>query len=254
METSVSPIPVIPVRGPRTLSVPVVDDHAVIGPVVTTLLRRLGHTADVVADGHAALEAATGHDYDAVLMDIQMPGMDGLDATRLIRKSESNPQRPLILAVSAVVSSEDRALYRQAGLDDFLAKPVRLSELALTLDHGFSPVQPASAAGASSRPISTTNRRPIEPTRRARWAWPGDGRCWDGQPENDPMLSVLPVGSLDGEQWARMLVISPRGNRMVPGGQVISMGPVGRPGHSPFVRVGLESRSRQAVRYRREDS
>ena len=124
------------------------DDHPVIRTALETLLVRLGHEVDIVADGRAALEAAIHRDYDAVLMDVEMPGMDGLEATRRLRHSGLHALRPLIFALSADASSADRALYLAMGMDDLLVKPVRLLELATILERWFPADEPTTVADA----------------------------------------------------------------------------------------------------------
>ncbi len=133
---------------PHCLRILLADDHPVIRTALQTLLVRLGHEVVIVADGRAALEAATSREYDAVLMDVQMPRMDGLEATRRLRKSRSHALRPLIFALSADASSEDRTTYLAMGMDDVLVKPVRLHELATILERWFPTDEPATVLDA----------------------------------------------------------------------------------------------------------
>lgn len=104
------------------------------------MLQSLGYDVLVAEDGVYALDMITTHDasIDAVLMDQSMPRKDGLTATREIRALESQgvltrKGRPII-AVSAVVSSEAQKLFKEAGADDFLAKPLSLDRLSAALD------------------------------------------------------------------------------------------------------------------------
>ena len=99
----------------------VVDDNDINQEVAAEMLRQLGITAHVAGGGWQALEMAQLHDYDAILMDLQMPGMDGLEAAARLR--EKGCTMP-ILALTANTRLEDRAACRAAGMDDFLAKPV----------------------------------------------------------------------------------------------------------------------------------
>jgi signal transduction histidine kinase/CheY-like chemotaxis protein len=104
------------------------EDHPINQEIVRNLLEAAGLTVTVVADGEAALEELVRENYDLVLMDVQMPRMDGIEATREIRRRPTIQHIPVI-AVTANVFSEDRARCLDAGMNDFLAKPVRPDEL-----------------------------------------------------------------------------------------------------------------------------
>jgi signal transduction histidine kinase/CheY-like chemotaxis protein/HPt (histidine-containing phosphotransfer) domain-containing protein len=138
------------------------EDNLVNQRVATAMLERMGCRVDVVADGRAALAALTQADYDAVLMDCQMPVMDGYDATAEIRRGEAarEPARRVpILALTANAIDGDRERCLNAGMDDYLSKPFRSAELRATLERWLaapSPTlreaAPAPAAGAASAP------------------------------------------------------------------------------------------------------
>ena len=110
----------------------VVEDDRVNQRVIALMLEKLGLTSSIVADGAAAVEVATTDSWDAVLMDCQMPVMDGFEATRRIRKNLDGRNLPII-ALTANAMSGDREACLEAGMDDFLAKPVRLPELRASL-------------------------------------------------------------------------------------------------------------------------
>ncbi|MEO6205387.1 MAG: response regulator, partial [Mycobacteriales bacterium] len=122
---------VAPVR--HRLHVLLAEDNVVNQKVATLLLERLGHRTDVVSNGREALEALARRDYDVVLMDVQMPVMDGLEATRQTRATLPADRQPTIIAMTANALVEDRDVARAAGMDDYLAKPVRPAELAAAL-------------------------------------------------------------------------------------------------------------------------
>ena len=110
----------------------VVEDNPVNQMVATGLLAALGYTTDTADDGLAAIEAASDGGFDAILMDVQMPHMDGYTATRHIRAHETGRRRPIIAMTAAAVAGErERCL--EAGMDDFLTKPVDAARLADTL-------------------------------------------------------------------------------------------------------------------------
>jgi signal transduction histidine kinase/DNA-binding response OmpR family regulator len=118
---------------PRPLRVLVAEDNEVNVRLAVALLSKLGHTATVVGDGQAAIEAHAGGTFDLILMDVQMPILGGMDATRLIREAEAAaPHRPHvpIVALTARAMKGDREECLAAGMDDYVSKPVRLAELA----------------------------------------------------------------------------------------------------------------------------
>jgi CheY-like chemotaxis protein len=100
--------------------------------VVLAMLRRFGYDADVALNGREAVEAARRQRYDLVLMDIQMPEMDGLDATRVILALRPPPSR--IIGLSANAMAEDVEAARQAGMIGYLAKPINPSALRRLLE------------------------------------------------------------------------------------------------------------------------
>lgn len=118
----------VPVRPLRIL---VAEDNRVNQLVVVHMLRRLGYSADVAEDGEAAVSAAARSTYDIVLMDVQMPNMDGLTATRTIREAPGT--QPRIIAMTANAMPGDRELCLEAGMDDYLSKPIDLESLGAAL-------------------------------------------------------------------------------------------------------------------------
>jgi CheY-like chemotaxis protein len=97
------------------------------------MLEKLGMRADVAANGREALDLFALRPYNLVLMDCQMPEMDGYDATRAIRKHEPPDRRAVIIAMTADAMSGARQHCLDAGMDDYIAKPVRLEDLAAIL-------------------------------------------------------------------------------------------------------------------------
>jgi CheY-like chemotaxis protein len=97
---------------------------------MTRMLEERGHSTTVAADGLEAIEMLERADFDVVLMDIMMPGMDGLEATRIICERRTNPaSRPLIVGVSAFTDDTSLERGRAAGMAAFLAKPIRPDDL-----------------------------------------------------------------------------------------------------------------------------
>jgi len=148
-----------PVAG--RLRVLVAEDNVVNQKVATLLLQRLGQRPDVVGNGQEALEAVRARHYDLVLMDVQMPVLDGLEATRRIRAELPANRQPRIVAITANALLEDREACLAAGMDGYLAKPVRTHELSAAL--GSVAVSLAVAAPAAEPPPPPAPAAPAEP-------------------------------------------------------------------------------------------
>jgi signal transduction histidine kinase/ActR/RegA family two-component response regulator len=114
---------------PHTLRVLVADDHETVREVIEQLLGLLGCEVDLAADGDEAVAAAARAPYEVIIMDVQMPGVSGLDATRRIRALGEGHGRPHIIALTGHATTEDRQRCFEAGVDDYLCKPVRLKHL-----------------------------------------------------------------------------------------------------------------------------
>jgi PAS domain S-box-containing protein len=131
----------------------VVDDDPINRSVLVGMLRRLRLEADETASGDQAIAAAARRRYGAVLMDLEMAGVDGLAATRRIRDAES-PGRTPILAVTGHDSTQERARCAAADMDDFLTKPLRMSELVTRLALWLGP-DPAADSGSWVERLTT---------------------------------------------------------------------------------------------------
>jgi PAS domain S-box-containing protein len=129
------------------LRILVVEDNPVNQQLALLLLQKVGYRADVAGNGVEALQALERQPYDIVLMDVEMPEMDGLEATRSIRAEWPRDRQPYVVAMTANVMTGDRELCLEAGMNDFVGKPVRLEELAATLDRARSRAGWAEAAG-----------------------------------------------------------------------------------------------------------
>ncbi|TBR24825.1 PAS domain-containing sensor histidine kinase [bacterium] len=134
-----------PAGGGRVL---VAEDNVVNQRVLTDMLGRLGYACDVVVDGKAAVEAVRSGRYDLVLMDCQMPVMDGYQATGAIRALGGPAAELPIVAVTAHALPGDREEALAAGMDDYLSKPVRLQDLAVALERWLG-----SAPKTSEEPV-----------------------------------------------------------------------------------------------------
>lgn len=114
------------------------EDNAVNQKVATRILEQLGYRVDIVANGIEAVEACMRQTYDVVFMDIQMPEMDGVEATAAIRRKIQPEKQPHIIAMTANALVGDREKYLNAGMDDYVSKPIHINDLIAALEQ--SPV------------------------------------------------------------------------------------------------------------------
>jgi CheY-like chemotaxis protein len=111
----------------------VVDDDELIRIVATSQIKKLGFVYELAQDGLEALSSAATRVYDLILMDVQMPNLNGLEATQAIRKLEKDSGRSRVPIV-AMTANPDKSLCFNAGMDDFLFKPILLDDLRQLLD------------------------------------------------------------------------------------------------------------------------
>jgi PAS domain S-box-containing protein len=123
---------------PRQTRVLIAEDNAVNQVVILGQLKKLGYSADVVANGLAVLQALDRLHYEIILMDCQMPEMDGYEATRRIRLRMGDFPQPYIIAVTAHAMEGDREKCLAAGMNDYVRKPLLLEALAAALARGLS--------------------------------------------------------------------------------------------------------------------
>ncbi len=130
-------VPVRPALAAQTgsLLILLAEDNDVNAKLAQKMLERLGRSATRVDDGLQAVDAAMAQSYDCVLMDVQMPGIDGLEATRRIRGGIDLARQPYIIAMTANAMAGDRAMCLNAGMDDYVSKPIQMRALAEALAH-----------------------------------------------------------------------------------------------------------------------
>ncbi len=162
---AVEPLPVVeeaadptpPPMATRAARILLVEDNPVNQQVMTLLLEKVGHQVEAATNGREALERLEQQRFDVVLMDVQMPEMDGLRATRLIRQREKaiGGHVPIIaVTANAVLGERQRCLL--AGMDEYLSKPVRGPELYEMLDRLLGANEPAVPASSGSAVVPTT--------------------------------------------------------------------------------------------------
>jgi CheY-like chemotaxis protein len=141
------------------LRILLVDDNAINQKVAARILHQIGYQPDLAGNGREALNALDQKIYDLVFMDVMMPEMDGLEATRAIRerqkKSSENPNyksRILIIAMTAHAMQSDREKCLAAGMDDYLAKPIRPKDVRGMIEKWASQAAPAQEIKSSGEP------------------------------------------------------------------------------------------------------
>jgi CheY-like chemotaxis protein len=110
------------------------EDNVVNQKLALRILQQMGYRADLASNGLEAVESVGRQVYDVVLMDVQMPEMDGLEATRRICATWKPEHRPRIVAMTANAMQGDRELCMEAGMDDYLTKPIRVEKLVEALN------------------------------------------------------------------------------------------------------------------------
>jgi CheY-like chemotaxis protein/HPt (histidine-containing phosphotransfer) domain-containing protein len=134
-----------------------VEDNATNQKLALLLLQKLGYRADVAGNGLEALAALRRQPYDLVFMDVQMPAMDGLEATRHIRAEFSPEAQPRVIAMTANAMQGDREMCLQAGMNDYISKPVQVPELRAAIErwgYAFQAATPERSSGPASASAS----------------------------------------------------------------------------------------------------
>jgi len=130
----------------------VVDDNMINQKVALRLLKQFGYFADVAANGLEAVAAVSAHCYDIAFMDVQMPELDGLEASRRIRQLPTPAARTVIIAMTANAMRGDRERCLEAGMDDYIPKPVRPSELQAALERWGQEIRARGTGALSASP------------------------------------------------------------------------------------------------------
>ena len=147
-----APAPALPPAPPEgfglaPMSILLAEDDEVNRTVTLRMLERLGCPADCANDGLEALEALSRQSYDVVLLDVQMPEIDGLEAARRIRARWSRPEGPWLIAITANALRGDREKCLAAGMDDYISKPLKRTELKTALERYQDAIAKAAPAG-----------------------------------------------------------------------------------------------------------
>ena len=141
----------------RPLNILLAEDNRINQQFAVHLLKRAGHTITVAENGHQAVDAVRAHDFDVVLMDIQMPGLGGEEATAQIRALAPPKSRIPIVAMTAHAMAGSREKYLAAGMDEYISKPVQSETLLSLLDRIAAKTEPrepqAAAQAPSAQPV-----------------------------------------------------------------------------------------------------
>src|SRR5436305_462228 len=170
------------------------EDNTVNQKLALRLLERMGYRADVAADGLEVLEALQRQHYDVILMDVQMPKMDGLEATRAIQQRWHAEQRPRIIAMTANAMQGDREECLAAGMDDYLTKPIQVKALQEALKRAGLGVKRRTAPLRSV----TAQLQPFEEISEGAPPITDDGRQEEVTPALDPVV-LAELRQLQGE-------------------------------------------------------
>ena len=160
-----------PAMGERLpLKILIAEDNSINQQLALTTLERLGYRADVAGNGIEALESLRRQQYDVVLMDIQMPEMDGLEATKQICKEFSAGKRPHIVAMTANALHGDREMCISAGMDDYVSKPFQVKDLIRALNQckPSAKVEKSEDAPAAIAPIAPPEPSVLDPNAMKR--------------------------------------------------------------------------------------
>jgi len=118
------------------MNILIAEDNLINQKLITKIITRLGYRPQVVINGAQALEAIKKESFDLILMDVQMPELDGLETTRIIRKTET--RQPYIIAMTASAMAEDRAACVEAGMNSFVSKPISIQDLVAALEKSYT--------------------------------------------------------------------------------------------------------------------
>ncbi|MGW0699843.1 response regulator transcription factor [Streptomyces sp. NPDC002867] len=142
----------------------VVDDDPTVAEVVTGYLHRAGHSVDHAADGPTALDRAARHPHDLVVLDLMLPGIDGLEVCRRLRADRPVP----VIMLTARGDEDDRIAGLELGADDYVTKPFSPRELVLRVESVLRRSRTAAAAGGGGQPVPRRAGIQLDPeTRRA---------------------------------------------------------------------------------------
>ncbi|XOV77796.1 MAG: response regulator [Aestuariibacter sp.] len=155
-----------PVKMPkaeRELFVLIAEDNPVNSRLVQDILKFRGHNFDIAVDGLEALEKVKQKEFDLILMDVQMPNMDGLEATRLIRQYEHSENKApvFIIGLTAHALTGDRDVCIEAGMNDYLTKPIISDELIAAIETEKS----------GSRAVQEKSKEHLKPTQKSKYTW-----------------------------------------------------------------------------------
>lgn len=125
-------------EGHNYLRILLVEDNLINQKVAQKMLKRLGHDADIAVNGKEAIQALESRPYQIVFMDIQMPEMDGLEATRIIRERSLSIEQPRIVALTAYDLVYGREMCISAGMDDYISKPLIMENLRTAIENSLS--------------------------------------------------------------------------------------------------------------------
>ena len=186
-QDAVAPLPDLRAFGGRPLRLLLAEDNQVNQLLAIAMLQKAGHRVDIASNGIEAVEAVLSRPYDLVLMDIQMPEMDGIQATRRIRAMPDAKGRIPIVAITANAMRGDRERLLQAGMNDYVAKPIDRKQLFEVIQRWSGGASGLALADAAMAAEASSNPTPVDPDAEAALA-----------DMLDSLEILMPTGSEEG--------------------------------------------------------
>ena len=153
------------------LKVLLAEDSLVNQKVALNQLKNLGYEADVAANGQEALDLFTKINYDLILMDCQMPELDGYEATQAIRRLEGQTKKTIVIAMTANAMKEDRARCLKAGMNDYISKPVRKEDLGAKLAYWNQVIQIAATQSSDTANVCPADQNDVGCNQLIDWEY-----------------------------------------------------------------------------------
>lgn len=220
---------------PTTLRILLVEDNPANQKIAAYILQERGHTVAIAGDGRQGLNMAQQNYYNVILMDVQMPGMDGLEATKAIRAGEDSQRRVPIIAMTAHAMPSDRERCLAAGMDDYLSKPIDGHEMIALVERLAAGATPPAPTPAQAEPASAPAANVFDPELALK-------RCYNSQKM---------VGEMMASFFNEANSLLPQLRAALQEGDLQEVGRLGHRLKGTFVYLGAEPAREAALRVER---